>query len=133
MAAEVTRANGAYGAPGVFTGSPMALPFGWNFLGFETWNGGTAFNPGDALTYNSALYVAIAPNTGVPPDSDPATWALVPTFFDVAGAATAKADAVLAASSNNTNAVATLDTPFADPDDEALRQKMNEILLTMRR
>jgi hypothetical protein len=40
---------------------------------------------------------------------------------------------VESASSNNSNAVATLDTPFADPDDEALRQKMNEILLTMRR
>ena len=51
--------------------------------------------------------------------------------------ATAKADAAqaaaTAASSNNTNAVLTLDTPFADPDTEALRQKMNEILLAMRR
>jgi hypothetical protein len=35
----------------------------------------------------------------------------------------AKADAVLAASSNNTNAVATLDTPYADPDAEELRQR----------
>src|SRR5207244_3726696 len=28
MAAEVSRANGAYAAQGIFTGSPMALPFG---------------------------------------------------------------------------------------------------------
>ena len=47
--------------------------------------------------------------------------------------ATAKADAALANSSNNTNAVATLDAPFADPDAEALRQKVNEMLLAMRR
>jgi len=47
--------------------------------------------------------------------------------------ATAKADAALANSSNNTNAIATLDTPFADPDTEALRQKFNEMLLAQRR
>jgi hypothetical protein len=40
---------------------------------------------------------------------------------------------VEAVSSNNTNVVATLDTPFADPDDEALRQKVNEMLLAQRR
>lgn len=36
-------------------------------------------------------------------------------------------------SSANTNGVATLDVPFADPDMEALRQKVNEMLLAMRR
>ncbi|MBL9130323.1 MAG: hypothetical protein JNG86_03935 [Verrucomicrobiaceae bacterium] len=35
--------------------------------------------------------------------------------------------------SANSNAVATLDTPMADPDDEALRQKVNELLLALRR
>lgn len=35
--------------------------------------------------------------------------------------------------SNNTNAVATLDTPYADPDMEAMRQKMNELILNGRR
>ena len=45
---------------------------------------------------------------------------------------------VESASSNNTNAVATLDTPFAnDPptlaDMELMRAKMNETLLAMRR
>jgi hypothetical protein len=29
--------------------------------------------------------------------------------------------------------VTTLDTPFADPDSEALRQKMNEFILAARR
>ena len=51
--------------------------------------------------------------------------------------ATVKADAAHAAStagsSKNANAVSTLDTPFADPDTEALRQKLNEMLLAMRR
>ena len=36
-------------------------------------------------------------------------------------------------SSNNTNAVATLNTPFADPDAETLSQKANEFLLATRR
>lgn len=33
----------------------------------------------------------------------------------------------------STNAVATLDTPFADPDMETMRQKFNEMLLAARR
>ena len=40
---------------------------------------------------------------------------------------------MLASSSANSNAVATLDTPFADPDSETLRAKVNELLLVMRR
>ena len=39
----------------------------------------------------------------------------------------------ISGTSNNTNAVATLDTPFGDPDAEALRQKLNEFLLAARR
>ncbi|MCX6853856.1 MAG: hypothetical protein NTV80_03010 [Verrucomicrobia bacterium] len=35
--------------------------------------------------------------------------------------------------SNNTNGLSTLDTDFADPDLEALRQKMNELILNGRR
>ena len=35
----------------------------------------------------------------------------------------------IAGTSTHTNAVATRDTPFADPDLEAMRQKMNETLL----
>ena len=41
--------------------------------------------------------------------------------------------AAIAGTSNNTNAVATLDTTFADPDLEALRQKLSEMLLAQRR
>jgi hypothetical protein len=35
--------------------------------------------------------------------------------------------------SNNTNAVATLDNPFPDPDVETLRQKVNELINMLRR
>jgi hypothetical protein len=35
--------------------------------------------------------------------------------------------------SGHTNAVTTLDSPFADPDMEAMRQKMNELILNGRR
>jgi hypothetical protein len=39
----------------------------------------------------------------------------------------------LAQESSNSNAVATLDTPFADPDAEALRQAFNALALALRR
>ncbi len=45
----------------------------------------------------------------------------------------AQLNSAIGGTSNNTNAVATLDTPFADPDLEALRQKLNEFLLAARR
>jgi hypothetical protein len=35
--------------------------------------------------------------------------------------------------SSNTNAIPTLDTPFADPDTEALRLRLNELIDTLRR
>jgi len=40
---------------------------------------------------------------------------------------------VVNATSNNSNAVSTLDTGFADPDVEALRQKVNELINALRR
>ncbi len=39
----------------------------------------------------------------------------------------------IAGTSANTDAVATLDTPFADPDLEALRAKLNDLILAARR
>ena len=35
--------------------------------------------------------------------------------------------------SANTNGVGTLDNSMADPDDEVLRQKINELILALRR
>jgi hypothetical protein len=42
-------------------------------------------------------------------------------------------ESAIAGTSSNTNSVGTLDTPFADPDAEALRVKFNEFLLAARR
>ena len=42
-------------------------------------------------------------------------------------------DSAIAGTSANTNAVSILDTPFADPDMEVMRQKMNEMILNGRR
>jgi len=39
----------------------------------------------------------------------------------------------IAGTSNNTNGVATLDTPLPDPDSETLRLKINELILALRR
>lgn len=45
----------------------------------------------------------------------------------------AQLNSAISGTSNNTNSVATLDFPFADADMEALRLKMNEMILTARR
>ena len=48
-------------------------------------------------------------------------------------AMTAAIDSAIAGSSHNTNSVATLDDAFADADMEAMRQKVNELILAARR
>ena len=45
----------------------------------------------------------------------------------------AQLDNAISGTSANTNGVGTLDTGFADPDMEALRQKLNEMILNRRR
>jgi hypothetical protein len=45
----------------------------------------------------------------------------------------AQLDNAISGTSNNTNSVGTLDSGFADADMEALRQKLNEIILNGRR
>ncbi len=62
----------------------------------------------------------------------------IPRGFDgAAGAAGEVSNATLASAiggtSSNSNGVGTLDTPFGDPDAEALRGKVNEMLLALRR
>jgi hypothetical protein len=42
-------------------------------------------------------------------------------------------NSAITGTSNNTNGIGTLDTAFSDPDMEALRQKMNEMILNGRR
>ncbi len=45
----------------------------------------------------------------------------------------AQLNSAISGTSNNTNAVSTLDSGFADPDMEALRQKLNEMIVAARR
>ena len=45
----------------------------------------------------------------------------------------AQLNSAISGTSANTNGVGTLDTAFADPDMEAMRQKLNEMINTMRR
>jgi len=45
----------------------------------------------------------------------------------------AQLDSAISGTSANTNSVSTLDTGFADPDMEALRQKLNEMIQNGRR
>ena len=45
----------------------------------------------------------------------------------------AQLDAAISGTSKNSNTVATLDTPFADPDAESVRLRFNELVLTLRR
>jgi hypothetical protein len=45
----------------------------------------------------------------------------------------AQRNSAINGTSNNTNGVSTLDSSFADPDMEALRQKVNEMILNGRR
>ncbi len=46
---------------------------------------------------------------------------------------TAALTAAINGTSSNSNAVATLDTPFVNPDDEALRAAYNTLVLALRR
>ncbi len=46
---------------------------------------------------------------------------------------TAALTTAISGTSSNSNAVTTLDTPFVNPDDEALREKVNELILALRR
>ena len=62
----------------------------------------------------------------------------IPRGFDGAAGApgevsNAALSSAIGGTSSNSNGVGTLDTPFADPDDEALRGKLNELLVALRR
>lgn len=46
---------------------------------------------------------------------------------------TADIATAVSGTSSNSNAIATLDTPFADPDAESMRQRFNELVLALRR
>src|SRR6266446_6033338 len=84
------------------------------------------YSAGDVVSSNGALFVCLGdsqgqlPNDSVTPNGP---WQVLAGMKGY----------VESTSSNNTNAVATLDTPYADPGAEALRTKQNELILTLRR
>jgi len=45
----------------------------------------------------------------------------------------AQLSTAISGTSSNSNAIATLDTPFADPDAESMRMRFNELVLALRR
>ena len=53
--------------------------------------------------------------------------------YGVAEVTTAALTSAISGTRSNSNAVTTLDTPFVNPDDEALREKVNELILALRR
>ncbi len=55
------------------------------------------------------------------------------TNFTVVSVLPAQLNSAISGTSNNTNGVSTLDTGLADPDMEALRLKLNEMILNGRR
>jgi hypothetical protein len=90
------------------------------------WQNGPLYTAGDVVSSNGGLFECIGdsqgqlPNDFVTPNGPGQVLAGMKGYVE-------------STSSNNTNAVATLDTSFAAPDSEALRQKFKEMLLTMRR
>jgi hypothetical protein len=82
----------------------------------------------------SALALPSLPSAGWRPFSIPPSFSANGAPGEVTNAALAAEIAgVVAGSSANSNGVGTLDTPFADPDAEALRGKLNELIEALRR
>lgn len=63
----------------------------------------------------------------------PALAAEARRYFPPGEVSESQLNAAIAGTSANTNAISTLDSAFADPDMEALRQKLNEMILNGRR
>ena len=109
---------------------------GPNFNMCGDWDVGSGYSRGDVVAYGGNIYVSFADGVyNTPPDQD-ARWKLL----SITGPAGAPgevsnqqlADAI-AGTSNNSNAVGTLDTPFDDPEKETMRQKINELVNALRR
>ncbi len=87
-------------------------------------DGVTTLDPGEPATVDVTFDATVVHFTfAIPRGSDGAAGEVT----------TAQLDTAIGGTSNNTNAVPTLDTPFADPDSEALRQAYNALVLEARR
>ncbi len=116
------------------------------------WEPSTAYAPYDVVMWNGSAFVGIDLTAGPgqpPPDADGQHWKVLaqrgsdgapgaPGLQGSPGEVTnaalnAALGAAIAGMSANTNGIATLATPFADPDMEAIRLKLNELILNGRR
>lgn len=126
-------ADGAPGAPGNDgADGPPGPPFASAVV-----DSVTTLNPGENATVSSSFDGSTVHLTfALPRGADGSTGADGTPGAPGEVTAAQLADAV-AGTSANTNAVATLDTPFSDPptqaECEALRAKLNELILTQRR
>lgn len=150
MRAQLNALNDKIDA--VPAGAPGAAGQGFVFRG--AWDGTASYAPYDVATHAGAVFLAVtvvSPTPTEPPDD--VRWVLFAQRGtdggegiqgiqgepgEVTNAALASAIAetlatAAASSSANSNAVPTLDTSFADPDTEALRQAFNALALALRR
>jgi hypothetical protein len=66
------QAGGSSGPAGA-AGAPGAVGIIWA----GPWGSGTPYVATDAVSFNGSSYLALAPSTGVQPDTHPSTWALL--------------------------------------------------------
>ncbi|MBK8093998.1 MAG: hypothetical protein IPK32_19010 [Verrucomicrobiaceae bacterium] len=115
--------NGSDGAQGPPGGpGPQGPPFAQAVV-----DGVSTLNPGDNATVSVSFDgTNVRFLFGIPRGSDGAQGSSGEVSL-------AQLDAAITGTSANTNAVETLDSVFADPNAEALRQKINELILNGRR
>src|SRR6185436_7936485 len=132
---------------------PAGTP-GQGFVFRGAWDGTSSYMPYDVATHAGAVFLCVAVASPTPTEpQDDVRWVVfaqrgsdgtpggpgLPGADGAPGEVTNAALATaIAGTSNNTNAVATLDTPFTnDPlslaDGELIRSKINELILAQRR
>jgi hypothetical protein len=115
--------NGSDGGPGA--DGPQGPPFANAIV-----DAVNTLNPGEPATVSVSFDGSNVRFTiGIPRGSDGSDGAQGPP----GEISQAQLDNAISGTSANTNNVSTLDTGFADPDMEALRQKVNEMILNGRR
>jgi hypothetical protein len=115
--------NGSDGGPG--PDGPQGPPFANAIV-----DAVNTLNPGEPATVSVSFDGSNVRFTiGIPRGSDGSDGAQGPP----GEISQAQLDNAISGTSANTNNVSTLDTGFADPDMEALRQKVNEMILNGRR
>jgi hypothetical protein len=115
--------NGSDGGPGL---GPQGPPFANAIV-----DAVNTLNPGDPATVSVSFDGSNVRFTfGIPRGSDDGSDGAQGPPGEISQA---QLDNAISGTSANTNNVSTLDTGFADPDMEALRQKVNEMILNGRR